>query len=342
MKSDKVKMTRNVSKMTGRRTLIYFVLLIIAVLVCAFSLRLGSADMSWKDFISALLNKKGYDTFSFIIYGVRLPRIAAGAVAGIGLSLAGVLLQTVTGNDLAGPNIIGVNAGAGFVMIAMLYFAPRLYSLTPIAAFLGAFITTIIIVIIGMRSGGNRNSVILAGIAVTTMLSAGISFISLLDTDVLASYNYFSVGSLESVQLKELSVPCLTAIICTLITVAISSKIDIIFLGDAVASSLGVRVKTVRFLCMIFASAAASSVVSFAGLLGFVGLVVPHIARKIVGQRTLGLTISSALLGVIIVVAADTAGRTIFKPTEVPVGIMMSVIGAPFFLYLLLIKRGRR
>ena len=161
-------------------------------------------------------------------------------------------------------------------------------------------------------------------------------------TDVLASYNYFSVGSLESVQLKELSVPCLTAIICTLITVAISSKIDIMFLGDAVASSLGVRVKAVRFLCMILASAAASSVVSCAGLLGFVGLVVPHIARKMVGQRTLGLTISSALLGVIIVVAADTAGRTIFKPTEVPVGIMMSVIGAPFFLYLLLIKRGRR
>ena len=316
-------------------------LLLAALAVSAAGLRYGSADMPWKDFFSALLCKKGYETFTLILFRVRLPRVAAGAVAGVGLSVSGVLLQNVTANDLAGPNIIGVNAGAGFAMIVLLSFFPSAYAWGPAAAFLGAFLTTLIITAAGSRAGGTRSSVILAGIAVTAMLNAGISFLSLLDSDVLASYNYFSVGGLAGVAMNRLPLPTAICAFSLLAVLLMSRKIDVLALGDSLAGALGERVRVIRTLCLLLASASAAAAVSFAGLLGFVGLVVPHMARRLVGYRTGILTLASAVLGIITVNLADLLGRCLFAPTEIPVGIMMAVVGAPFFFALLMGKRGR-
>lgn len=173
----------------------------------------------------------------------------------------------------------------------------------------------------------------------TSILNAGISFISLLDADVLTMYNYFSIGGIAGVKPENLTVPAVIIAVSLLVSWAVSGKINLLCLGDSMAMSLGVRVRALRIVCFLCASASAAAVVSFAGLLGFVGLVVPHIARKAVGAETGRLLAASSLTGAVIVLLADLAGRVLFAPSELPVGIMMSVIGAPFFFLLLMRKR---
>ena len=320
------------------RLLLLFFLLIISMLL---ALRYGSSEMGWGQFWRALILDEGYKTQSVILYSVRLPRLLGGVIAGAGLAVSGVLLQAVTANDLASPSIIGVNSGAGVVVMLMLYFFPgAVYMLAP-AAFLGALFATLLILAVAMRMGFYKSSMILAGIALTTVLGAIISLLSLLDTDTLASYTYFSVGGLSGVQLKSLVVPAALVITGIFIALIISHKIGLLRLGDEVAQSLGVRVKSLRFLCLVISSALAASAVSFAGLIGFVGLIVPHMSRRMLGG-SMGVQIAgSALCGSLLVVLCDLVGRVVLKPTELPVGILLSLIGAPFFFYLLL-KRQRQ
>ncbi|HIT33336.1 MAG TPA: iron ABC transporter permease [Candidatus Faecousia intestinigallinarum] len=306
------------------------------------SLRFGSSHMRTADFWQGLLRAPGMETYSLILYTIRLPRLLAALLAGAGLSISGVLLQSVTGNELASPNIIGVNAGAGFCVILFLCFFPQAIYALPFAAFFGAFLTTLLIMSVANRIGSGKSTIILAGIAFTAVLNAGISFVSLLDTDVLTSYNYFSIGGVAGVRKESLLIPGVIIAMAFAAAMAISRKIDLLCLGDSMAMSLGVPVKAVRMACLVCASASAAAAVSFAGLLGFVGLVVPHIARKLVGMETKSLLAASVLTGGIVVVLADLAGRVLFAPSELPVGIMMSVIGAPFFFALLLRRKGGR
>lgn len=279
------------------------------------------------------------ETARIIFFNLRLPRVLAAALAGVGLSVSGVLLQSVTGNALAAPNIIGVNSGAGFCCIVMLSFFPGAVVFLPLGAFIGAFLTTLLIVAISGKINAFRGTVILAGIAITAVLNAGISLLSLLDNDVLGAYNAFSVGGVAGVETKELLIPALIIIASLAISLILSRRIHMLCLGDALAASLGVRVRALRTVCLICASAAAAAVVSFAGLLGFVGLVVPHISRKIAGESTLSLLLTSSFIGAILVILADLFGRVILAPTEIPVGVIMALIGAPFFFMLLLQRR---
>lgn len=321
------------NKKTDNR--VALMLAVILIFICIAALTLGSAEMNLQSLLGGILKKDGFATESTILYSLRLPRILAGALAGIGLSCSGVLLQAVTGNSLASPNIIGVNAGAGFIVVVMLAFFPSAISLLPLGAFSGAFITTLFILYICSKINFSKSTVILAGVAVTALLNAAISFVSYFDSDVLSVYRYFSVGGLSGITPEQLKTPALIIFTSVAIMLILSSKIDTLCLGDSLALSLGVNVKGLRLICLITASAAAGSVVSFAGLLGFVGLVVPHIARKLSGGNTFFLTVNSCLIGSSLVVLSDLFGRTLLSPTEIPVGIIMSFIGAPFLFYLL-------
>lgn len=314
---------------------LYPILTVLLILCGIFSLMFGSADITLSEFIAVITGNSDKTVAETIILQLRLPRVLGAILAGMGLSVSGVLLQSVTDNALAGPNIIGVNSGAGLAVIVIMYFMPETVYIVPFASFIGAFFTTVLIVSIAMGIGKSRSTVILAGIAVTAMFSSGISFISLLDPDVLASYNYFSVGSLSGIMLGELAIPAVMILVSAALAMMLSNRIDILCLGDQVAGSLGVRAHLLRMVSLILASACAASVVSFAGLLGFVGLVVPHIARKLVGSSVVQLIPVSALCGGILVCVADLVGRTVISPSEIPVGIIMSLIGAPFFLWLL-------
>jgi len=315
---------------------------IVLLVLCLLSIFFGSAKMTLPEFFASLCDIKAETPFGIIIYSIRLPRILGSIVCGMGLGMSGALLQRITGNRMASPGLIGVNSGAGFAVILSLIFVPSLYYLVPLFAFAGAFLSTLLIAALSRKIGLTRSTLILVGLAFSSILSAGISLMSLLDTDVLVSYNAFSVGSVKGVKTDELVLPSVIVIAVFVLSVVFAQKFDLLALGDGTAKSLGVNSERVRIFAMLLASASASCAVSFAGLLGFVGLMAPHIARYIAGERMKNLIPASALAGACLVTAADLAGRTLFSPSEVPAGILMALIGAPFFLCLLLFKGGKK
>ena len=315
------------------RQMFFIFLPLLAVTVVA-GLCFGSAPLSVSELVAAVTNR-GAASHSIILWQVRLPRVVAGILAGVGLSTAGSLLQAVTANELASPNIIGINSGAGLAVILLLSLAPAAGAVLPLAAFVGAFGAALVILLVSGKLGSSKSNIVLIGIAITTLLNAAISFLSLLDEGILAQYNHFTVGSLKGIHLTDLGIPTLIIFVCFAVSMAMAARLGVLALGDAAASALGIRVKRLRIAAMACAAASAAAVVSFAGLLGFVGLVVPHIAKRLVGQQPSKMLPASALVGGVIVVLADLLGRTLFAPSELPVGILMSLIGAPYFLILL-------
>lgn len=311
-------------------------LVLILLFLSLLSLRLGSAEMTNEEFFGGLFGSPQFETERIILHSLRFPRILAAIIAGAGLSVSGVLLQNVTGNELASPNIIGVNAGAGFFMVLMLFFTPQAVYLRPFAAFVGAFLTTLFILSASSKGQFSKTTVILCGVAITAVLNAGISFLTYLNPDVLMDYNFFSVGGVAGAEVNELILPAVAVAFCVVVSLSLSKKIDILCLGDSLANSLGVNVKLLRVACLAVAGLSAASVVSFAGLIGFVGLVVPHIAKKITDGSVSEMLKVSVLTGGILVVTADLIGRILFAPSEIPVGVVMAFVGAPFLLYIVI------
>ena len=306
----------------GARLGMLSALLFLAVFL---GLRFGSAGLSLSQVAAGLLRLEPDSVACRIVWVVRLPHVAGCLLAGCALAVSGLLLQTATGNPLAGPNVIGVNAGAGFAMVLGMCLAPMAYRLQPLWAFLGAFGCTALIVFASDRVGGSKVTVVLAGVAVSTLLSAGISLIKLLEPDLSVSYNYFSVGGVSGVTFRDLFAPALITAAVLAAAAVLAGRLNLLCLGDSLA-----------------ASPSAAAAVSFAGLLGFVGLLVPHMARKLTGSSDVRKLLPvCALLGAALVVLADLLGRVLFAPSEIPAGIVTAFIGAPFFFILLLQRRNR-
>lgn len=299
-------------------------------------LAFGSVTLSPERMLDAISGKD--DTAYIILFRLRLPRVLAAALAGIALSAAGFLLQTVTDNDLCAPNIIGVNSGAGLAVMIILCRFPMLWRLQPIAAFAGALLATLTVLFISSVSGSleKRSSVVLAGVAVSSLFGAGISFLSIRYPDVLSSYAAFSVGGFSDVAAKQLTLPAAMIALCLAASIIIAPKLELLCLGDDGARALGVRVRAVRLTAIILSSALCAAAVSFAGLLGFVGLIVPHIVRRLTNGGLRLRLLDASLCGASLVVLSDLAGRTLFAPGELPAGMIMALIGAPFFIFLLL------
>lgn len=330
--TDRVIALKKQNPLSASAVLLPMLIFVISVVSALF---FGSAEIDLDSLIGGIMKRDGFETETAILYSLRLPRVAAGMLSGAALSCSGVLLQAVTGNDLASPNIIGVNSGAGFAVILVMAFFPTAVSALPLAAFIGAFSATVFIIFLSSRISFSRSAVILAGVAVTAVLNAGISFISYFDTDILALYRHFSVGGLSGTTSEKLRLPFIIIVLCISVCLILSSRIDTLCLGDSLAMSLGVNVRLLRAVCLILASALAGSAVSFAGLLGFVGLVVPHIARRLTKGNSRSLILFSSLAGASLVILSDLFGRTVLSPTEVPVGIIMAFIGAPFLFYII-------
>ena len=305
----------------------------------ACSLAFGSVSISRKDLLAAL---GGEDSvYKIIVMDLRLPRTAGAALAGAALAMAGSVLQCVTDNSLCAPNIIGVNSGAGLFVMLILCLAPDAWMLLPLAAFAGAMCATAVVMGISFRGGGNTHgtSIVLSGVAVSAILNAGISFLSLRYPDVLSSYTAFSVGGFSGVRMSQLTVPALVVAACFCILQLLSPALNLLCLGDEIAVSLGVKVRFVRLVSLIVCSALCAAAVSFAGLLGFVGLIVPNAVRRLAGvdmRFDIGLC---AVCGAFITVLSDLVARVLFAPAELPAGIIMAVLGSPFFLYLLIKRR---
>lgn len=326
--------------MQKRFLLPFLFLLLIGLGFCG--LILGSARFSFEE-VRAALGSGGDPMIRLIVLQLRLPRVVGAMLAGCGLAVSGLLLQSATGNDLCSPNIIGVNSGAGLAVMVMLCLFPMAFAGLPLAAFAGALATTLLVLGISVSAGGHqsRSTVLLAGVAVSSMFSAGISFLSQLFPDALASYSAFSVGGFSGVKPADLTLPSLIILGGVAVAWILAPQLNLLCLGDEIAASLGVRVKALRLISLILASALCAAVVTYAGLLGFVGLIVPHLARRLVGHDLRILVPVSALTGANLVVLSDLAGRTLFSPAELPAGIFLAMLGAPFFLLILYQRRGR-
>ena len=285
--------------------------------------------------IVELLLNPGMDPQSQIIWNIRMPRTIVGALVGINLSLSGAILQAIMRNPLADPHIIGISSGAGLAGVVIMILFPALeYLITPVA-FVGAMLAAICIYILAWKNGIKPVRIILAGVAVSAFLSAGISGLMIFYSDRVHGALMWMVGGLAARSWPHVSIILPYAAIGLVLALASASYLNILQLGDEMARGLGVNVEVTRIVMTAIAALLAASAVSVVGLLGFVGLVVPHAARLLIGSDYRFLLPAAALLGVAIVTLSDTFARVIFAPIELPVGIIMAFLGAPFFLFLL-------
>lgn len=312
-----------------------FLLFILLVLVFFLALAFGSAKI---DLLEVL---QPSSQAQLIVLRLRLPRVLAALLSGFALSIAGLLLQKANDNDLCSPTVMGSNASAGFFVMLVLCFAPTAFYLLPLAAFIGSLTAVVLVLALSNHSTRHQNSVnvVLAGVALSALFNGGIAMLSQIFPDAVSSYVYFSTGGFVSVSYRDIAVPAIIIFFALLSSYHLADPIAVLCLGDDLASNLAVNVKKVRLQCIVLASLLTASSVSFAGLLGFVGLIVPHIASRLFGNDTRNLMISSLLLGAILVISADLIGRCLFSPSEISAGVILSFIGAPFFIYLLQRRR---
>ena len=319
---------------TAWRVTILILFAFLAVLGAFLSLTKGSSVITMSQIVELLLNP-GMDPQSQIIWNIRMPRTIVGALVGINLSLSGAILQAIMRNPLADPHIIGISSGAGLAGVVIMILFPALeYLITPVA-FVGAMLAAICIYILAWKNGIKPVRIILAGVAVSAFLSAGISGLMIFYSDRVHGALMWMVGGLAARSWPHVSIILPYADIGLVLALASASYLNILQLGDEMARGLGVNVEVTRIVMTAIAALLAASAVSVVGLLGFVVLVVPHAARLLIGSDYRFLLPAAALLGVAIVTLSDTFARVIFAPIELPVGIIMAFLGAPFFLFLL-------
>lgn len=308
----------------------------------ALSLCLGAVPIGLDELFTSLFSQESTPALRILLH-VRIPRTLGAVLAGSGLAVAGVVIQSVLNNPLAGPNIIGVNAGAGLFAVLCCAFFPALPSLMPAAAFLGALLAVLLVYFIARTTGASRITLVLAGVAVNSFLNAGTDTVTTLVPDALLGSHIFRIGGLAGVSMSQLFPAGYYILLGGLAAWLLRNELDVLALGEDTAKSLGLPVGLFRFLLLLIAAALAGASVCFAGLLGFVGLIVPHAARFLVGSDSRWLIPASALLGSAFLTFCDVLSRLLFAPYELPVGILMSFLGGPFFIYLLIIqKKGGR
>ncbi|TQF75206.1 iron ABC transporter permease [Rhodococcus spelaei] len=310
-----------------------WILLAVATVV---SLGLGSVHISPGEILTILSGAGEPGPSDTIVWDVRLPRVLLALLVGSAIAVSGVLLQTVMGNPLADPGLTGVTSGAAALVLVILLAAPTYHSMIPVAAFVGGVVAaTIVYALAWRREGIKPLNIILAGVAVNALAGAFIAFLSLRYSERLPAAIQWMNGSLAAKSMSSVWMILPYIVIGLVVSMLCVRSANVMRLGDEVARNLGEGVNLTRILLSLVAVFLAAIAVSAVGIIGFVGLVVPHIARMIVGSNHAVLIPMSIAVGALLVLISDTVGRTAFSPTEIPAGIIMAAIGAPYFLYLM-------
>lgn len=316
----------------------------IGILLCLASillnLCLGSLVISPSQLFEAVTNRTEAGIIGSIFWYARLPRTLACFFAGAALSVSGCVLQNVLANKLASPGIIGVNAGAGLGVTICCAFGFLSGWAVSGAAFAGSLIVVLTITLFSRHGGVSRTTVILGGVALNSVLNAFSESITVLNPDVASLNTEFRVGGFSAVSYTRLLPAMILITIALLLLLTLCNELDVVMLGDETAQSIGLSVQKYRILFLILSALLAGAAVSFAGLLGFIGLIVPHFIRNIAGNESRHLLPLCILYGGTFVMLCDLAARMIFSPYELPVGILMAVIGGPLFVFLLLRYKG--
>ena len=314
---------------------------IVCLTAAVFSLLLGAVRLSPAQLWKALLEGPG-NTAGYIFWYARLPRTAACLLSGAALAVSGAVIQAVLSNKLASPGIIGVNAGAGLAVTACCALGLLSGWVIALSAFGGAMVSVLLVMFTAEKTGASRTTVILGGVAVNSFLNALSEALTTLVPDAGVLSGDFRVGGFSSVVPVRLLPAGILICSALLVILTLHNELDVLALGEETAQSLGMSVKKTRTLFLVLSAMLAGASVSFAGLLGFVGLIVPHAVRSLVGSESRHLLPLCAIGGAGFVTTCDLVSRLLFIPYELPVGILMSVLGGPFFLGLLLKRKGGR
>lgn len=309
--------------------------------VSVLSLCLGNVHFPPADLPGILAGDKGAMSRSILLYA-RLPRMFAALLAGAALAVSGAVLQTVLANRLASPGIIGVNAGAGLGVTLCCAAGVLSGYAVSCAAFAGSLLTVAVISLFSYRTSASKTTVILGGVALNSILNAICESVTVLDTDIAMLSIDFRVGGFSSVSYIRLIPAGLLILAALAVLFTLCNELDVVALGDETARGIGLPVGRYRLVFLALAALLAGAAVSFAGLLGFVGLIVPHFVRRYTGNESRHLLPLCAICGAGFVAFCDLAARLAFAPYELPVGILMSVIGGPVFLFLLVRYKGGR
>ncbi len=326
-------------------------LLVLAVVIVATAL--GSVRIPLRELLGilgsrlpglqGLFNADWSKAHEAIVLQVRLPRVLLALVVGAGLSVAGVLFQGSLRNPLADPYIIGVSSGASLgATVALLFFIPQGlvgFGALPVFAFVGALVTTLVVSRLGQRSGRlEPTSLLLAGVAMGSLLTAVVSLLMVLRIRNLQDVYLWLMGSLSSRGWQHLGVAAPYVFLGIVFSLWLAKDLNVYLLGEESAHSLGIDVQALQRWVLIIGALMAAACVAVSGVIGFVGLMVPHALRLILGADHRRLIVHSLWVGAVFLLVADTLARIVFSPIEVPVGIITASVGGPFFIYLM--KRG--
>ncbi|GAB3598221.1 FecCD family ABC transporter permease [Microbacterium tumbae] len=322
-------------------------------IVCLVSLGSGQYALSPSQIIGILLHGAGIDTGwapeattdSGVIFNIRLPRLVLGVLVGAALAMSGVLMQAVFGNPLADAGVVGVSSGAALGAAGSITFGLATFGMwtTPLFAFIGGLVAVFSVYLIS-RSGGRTEVVtlLLTGIAINAIGGAGMAFLTFLgSTSTREQIVFWQLGSLNGALWPNIALTAPLVVAGFAVALGVSHQLDLFALGERTARHLGVRVELLRVIVIVTVAVLVCAAVAFTGIIGFVGLVIPHLMRMLIGPAHLPLIIASALGGAVLIALADLIARTAVPLADMPIGMITSLVGGPFFLWLLVRTRRR-
>jgi len=332
------------------KVIIIVIIFLSTTILAIYAINVGSSGLSQKQVLMTLLGR-GDARSHIILWNIRLPRVLSAVIAGIGLSISGCVMQTILRNPLASPFTLGISQGAAFgvALSIVLLGTGSIRStsidaviinnpyLTSFCAFIGSMGATLIILALARYRRVSPEAMVLAGVAISSLFSALTTVIQYFANEIqVASIVFWTFGDIGRANWRDLEIMTLVVSLSTAYFLINRWNYNVLASGEETAKGLGVEVERLRLISMFIASFVTAVVVCFLGVIGFIGLVGPHIARRLVGGDHRFLLLGSAITGGILLLASDTLGRTIIAPVVLPVGAVTSFIGAPLFLYLLI------
>lgn len=320
-------------------------LLLATLAVFVLSLQQGDQSIPLDSIARALLHPSSVDPATLmIVQDVRLPRAVLAVLVGIALAIAGALAQTVMRNPLAEPGLLGINSGAALAaLVLIVHFGQTSPPLVSLAAFGGALAMACAIYLLCWRGGASSIRIILIGVGLSSLAGAAASFLSAFgDVTAVQRAQVWLAGSLYNTNWNEVRLLVIWLLPTIGLTLLAARELDLASFDDVSARGLGQRVQLVRGLVILICTLISGGAVAAAGLIGFVGLMAPHAARRLVGHRHARVLPIAALIGGFLVLSADLVGRTVIEPAQLPAGLMTAMLGAPFFAFLLWERRHAR
>jgi len=318
-----------------------FILVIILIAVVFVSLKVGEVEVSWNQIFSAV--KSGADTSLHysVIREIRLPRILIALIVGAGLAVSGTIFQSVLRNPLAEPYTLGVSGGACLgVALATLLGGYKLVFLLPLAGWLGAEAAVFIVYFLSVKRGFSTTSLILSGIIINFLFSSVVLIMfAFLKPAQVQSMILWLMGDLSGSNFNLVKVGYVIIFPALILSIVFGRRLDILGLGDEKAHSLGLNVRRNKKYFYLLASTITGTCIAISGVIGFIGLLIPHLMRRLFGTTNTGVLITSSFAGSVFLLLSDTVARSIISPLELPVGVITGLIGGLFFLFILIAGR---